>query len=114
MREGKRIRTAHIEVRVVASPLARFSPPLTNAGLRVGFIVPRFKHSAVARNQLKRRLRELARVQMLSAHIGADLVMRIRPEAYSASFDQLTSDILRVVQLLRQWQVVVADESGPS
>lgn len=114
MREGKRIRTAHIEVRVVASPLTRSSPSLKYEGLRVGLIVPRFKHSAVARNRLKRRLRELTRVQMLSARIMVDLVIRIRPEAYSATFDQLTSDVLHAMQLLRQWQVVVVEESGQS
>src|SRR5262249_58130229 len=48
IREGKRIRTVHLDVRVHASPL----------GLsRVGIVVPRHQHSAVDRNRLKRRLR---------------------------------------------------------
>lgn len=71
-------------------------------GLRIGLIVPRFKHSAVARNQLKRRLRELVRLQMLPDGLIADVVIRIRPEAYSATFEQLASDVLRAMVRLRQ------------
>lgn len=103
-REGKRIRTEHIEVRVAASPLASSSTSGGYSGLRIGLIVPRFKHSAVARNRLKRRLRELARLQVLPTQLTADIVIRIRPEAYSASFDQLAADVLQATQRLCQWQ----------
>ena len=102
VREGKRIRTVHIEVRVAASPLARSSGDEKYTGTRVGLIVPRFKHSAVARNQLKRRLRELVRLQILPAQLEADLVLRIRPEAYQASFNRLATDIERAMTQLRQ------------
>ena len=101
MREGKRIRTTHIEVRAAASPLAH--PEGMWHGPRVGLIVPRFKHSAVARNQVKRRLRELARLHILPAGISVDVVLRIRPEAYQASFVLLTVDIWRAVEELKRW-----------
>ena len=48
-KEGKLVRTKHLSVRAVASPPAR---------MRVGVIVPRFGQTAVARNRLKRRLRQ--------------------------------------------------------
>ena len=72
-------------------------------GPRVGIIVPRFKHSAVARNQVKRRLRELVRLQILPTGMLVDVVVRIRPEAYVASFDELSLDIRRLVIYLRRW-----------
>ena len=100
-REGKRIRTTHIEVRVAVSPRARCDESW--CGPRIGFIVPRFKHSAVARNRVKRRLRELARLTMLPTGMSADIVLRIRPEAYSASFASLAADIAHAMKQLKQW-----------
>jgi ribonuclease P protein component len=76
-------------------------------GVRIGLIIPRFKHSAVARNRLKRRLRELTRIQILPTTLAVDLVLRIRPEAYNASFDVLSKDIVRVLEQLGQWCVIV-------
>lgn len=68
----------------MASPLAH---------PRVGVIVPRFKHSAVERNRLKRRLRELARLALLPEIPPLDLVIRARPEAYAASFATLEAEL---------------------
>jgi ribonuclease P protein component len=70
--------------------------------MRVGLIVPRYRHTAVARNQLKRRLRELARVQLLPTHLPIDIVIRVRPEAYDAGFERLRADVDRArAQLAR-------------
>ena len=61
-------------------------------------IVPRFKHTAVARNLLKRRLREIARTELLPAIAIAsiapvDVLVRARPETYDANFEQLRAQI---------------------
>ena len=69
----------------------------------MGLIVPRYRHSAVARNQLKRRLRELARQRLLPTALPYDVVVRTRPEAYDADFQQLTSDVERAVAQLMRW-----------
>jgi len=71
--------------------------------MRVGLIVPRYRHSAVARNQVKRRLRELARLRLLPSGLPFDVVVRIRPEAYEAAFDQLSADIDRTLVQLARW-----------
>ena len=71
--------------------------------MRVGLIVPRYKQSAVARNRLKRRLRELTRVRLLPTDLAADVVLRVRPEAYEASFDILAADVARVLAQLTRW-----------
>ena len=71
--------------------------------MRIGLVVPRFKHSAVARNRLKRRLRELSRVHLLPTDLSADVVLRIRPEAYGATFDELADDIARAIGHLTRW-----------
>jgi ribonuclease P protein component len=74
--------------------------------MRVGLIVPRFKQSAVKRNRLKRQLRELTRQHLLPAGISADIVLRIRPEAYSATFEALMADVDRVLMQLTRWNSV--------
>jgi ribonuclease P protein component len=93
IREGKRIRTVHLDVRVLASPLGVS---------RIGIVVPRHKHSAVDRNRLKRRLRELARIELLpglrarAAESSIDIAIRARREAYDADFAALRTDVLSV------------------
>jgi ribonuclease P protein component len=61
---------------------------------RMGLIVPRFQASAVARNRLRRRLKELWRLELQAHQPGWDLVIRARREAYVASFDQLRGELL--------------------
>ena len=61
---------------------------------RMGLIVPRFQASAVARNRLRRRLRELWRVELQAVQPAWDLVIRARREAYRATFDQLRTQLL--------------------
>jgi len=77
----------HLDVRVLASPLALS---------RIGIVVPRHQHSAVDRNRLKRRLRELARLELLPALRGIaaiDIAIRARREGYAATMDALRRDI---------------------
>jgi ribonuclease P protein component len=80
--------------------------------MRIGLIIPRFKHSAVMRNQLKRRLRELARVQLIPLSISMDLVMRIRPDAYEATFSALAKDVGQVLEQLERWRVAALEDSS--
>jgi ribonuclease P protein component len=58
--------------------------------------VPRYKHSAVDRNRLKRRLRELVRTRLLPTLPPIDLVVRAFPSAYTAAFETLAEQIARV------------------
>ena len=67
--------------------------------------MPRYSSSAVDRNRVKRRLRELIRKRLLPGAPSADVVIRARPEAYAAAFDALEADIARVAtQLARLLQ----------
>ena len=56
-------------------------------------MVPKFNHTAVQRNQLKRRLRELVRLRLLRAIPPVDLVIRTRRETYSVGFEDLARDV---------------------
>ena len=61
---------------------------------RMGLIVPKFQTSAVARNRLRRRLREIWRRDIQIQQPPGDLVIRARREAYEASFKELRSQLL--------------------
>ncbi|NUQ21280.1 MAG: ribonuclease P protein component [Gemmatimonadaceae bacterium] len=83
-RTGKRLRTEHLDVRVVAS--------LSHAGHpRAGLVVPKHGRSAVDRNRLKRRLREIVRTRILSGAPPIDLVLHVRPTASQPPIEDLTA-----------------------
>jgi ribonuclease P protein component len=65
---------------------------------RVGFVVSRAVGNAVARNQVKRRLRHLAREHISSLPGSAVLVVRALPAAASASFAELSADLERCLR----------------
>lgn len=70
---------------------------------RVGFVVPRYKHSAVDRNRLKRRLRELVRLHMLQsleALPPLDVVIRVFPVAYDRPMETLRTELQSVLRRL--------------
>lgn len=62
---------------------------------RLGLIVPRFQNTAVARNRLRRRLREIVRRRVLPDLPAVDLVVRSKPEAYQADRAELESVLER-------------------
>jgi ribonuclease P protein component len=84
LREGKRIRTQHLELRVIASLLHH---------PRIGFVVPKYDRSIVERNRLKRQLREIVRLHVLRWIPSVDMIVRVCPEAYSASFALLEQEL---------------------
>jgi ribonuclease P protein component len=65
---------------------------------RVGFVVPKYKHTGVDRNRLKRRLRELIRVDVLPELPPMDLVIRVLPVAYTRNFETLRAEVLQAVR----------------
>lgn len=56
---------------------------------RVGFIVGRRVGNAVARNRVRRRLREATRALFPTVHPGQDIVLIARPPASQASYVEL-------------------------
>ena len=69
---------------------------------RVGVVVPKHRRRIVDRNLVKRRLRELVRINLLPGLKGVDLLIRARPEAYGSSFDQLATDVRAIEQWVSQ------------
>ena len=60
---------------------------------RMGLIVPKFQSNAVARNRLRRRLSEIWRREIRTLQGNCDLLIRIRKEAYGATFAELQAEL---------------------
>ncbi|MDE3151825.1 MAG: ribonuclease P protein component [Gemmatimonadota bacterium] len=93
LEKGRRVRASHLDARYLASPL-RFG--------RVGLVVPKHGHTAVERNRLKRRLRELVRRELLPTLTNLDVIIRCSPAAYHESFDQLAASIVTIREALME------------
>jgi ribonuclease P protein component len=66
---------------------------------RYGFVVGKRVGSAVARNRVKRRLREI--VRLAPTEPGWDIVLIARPRARTASYLELKSAVERLLQRAR-------------
>ncbi len=84
--QGKRRRTDHLDLFTRPSPVGRS---------RLAVVVPRHAHTAVARNRLRRRLREIGRRYVLPVLPDPlDLAIRARPAGYDATFAHLRLEIV--------------------
>jgi len=92
-RAGRRLRTEHLDVRANDSLLSY---------ARAAVIVGKHGHTIVERNRLRRRLRELVRLKILSAAKENDIVVRAFPSAYDSSFEQLSKEIDDVIGMLHE------------
>ena len=88
---GRRRRTPHLD-------LAWRHNVLGHA--RTGIIVPRYQSSAVARNRVRRRLKEILRREVLRRLPPIDLVIRAKRSAYAASFADLRAELTDVTETL--------------
>jgi ribonuclease P protein component len=76
-----------------------------DASPKVGFVVSRAVGSAVVRNRVKRRLRELMRRRLASLPGGCLLVVRAHPAAAGARQADLAADLDLVLGRLLRRQV---------
>ena len=100
LRRGERKRTPALDVYVLPPPSGL---PAGQGRLpRVGWIVPKLGNGIVARNRLKRRLREIARRRVLArlreSGCGADVLVRVRRSGYAATYGQLEDQWMSVVE----------------
>jgi ribonuclease P protein component len=87
--------------------LAAGTPGAVRSGdpAKVGFVVSRAVGSAVVRNRVKRRLRELMRGRLASLPRGCLLVLRAHPAAATARQADLAADLDLVIGRLLRRQV---------
>lgn len=93
LNQGKRWRTDFVDVHAAASP---------ESFPRLGFVVAKHGHRIVERNRVKRRLREIGRIEVLprlrECHADLDVLIRARSRAYDATFHELRDQLVRLVE----------------
>jgi ribonuclease P protein component len=110
IRHGARAGTRTLVVHLAASaPSGASADPQEPTGPFVGFVVSKAVGGAVVRNQVKRRLRHLARERLSSLPGSAVLVVRALPPAADASSVELGADLDRALARVRQRQAARAD-----
>lgn len=67
---------------------------------RLGLVVPKFQSSAVARNRLRRRLKEIWRRAGQEVVGSVDLIIRARRESYEVDSADLKTALLEWTQRL--------------
>jgi ribonuclease P protein component len=90
-RAGKRRSSSHFTVffRANELPVSRF-----------GFSIKKALGSAVVRNRIRRRMREMVRCHRLEIPARWDIVIHPKGAAVRAAFATLTADLLRLLQNL--------------
>jgi ribonuclease P protein component len=84
---------------------------------RCGYIVgKRVGKSAVARNRVKRRLREILRLQVKAGQVtpGYDLVLIARAGAAQATYQQLAADVTHLLRRAHLWRAAAPEGTNPS
>ena len=73
-----------------------YAPPAGNpAGMRVGFTVGKALGGAVQRNRMKRRLRELIRLDDTTRELGVDVVINPKRSLLAADFAELRNEVAK-------------------
>jgi ribonuclease P protein component len=67
-------------------------------GFRAGFVTPKHLGTAVVRNRVRRRLRDIVRTAQSRLSAGLWLVVVARPYAVNASYAQLKDEWLRLAE----------------
>ena len=88
-RTGKRRSGSHFTIflRANKTPQSRF-----------GFSIKKALGGAVARNRIRRRIREIVRCHRLEIPAGWDIVIHPKNAAVRAPFATLTAELLRLLQ----------------
>ena len=95
VRHGRRAGTRTVVLHLLEVPQP--SPAAQPTGPQVGFVVGKAVGNAVVRNQVKRRLRHLARERLSSLPGAAVLVVRALPAAATATYAELGNDFDRAL-----------------
>jgi len=89
MNKGKRVNSANLFITI---------RPTKDEATRFGFVVSKVVGNAVARNLVKRRLREIAAEVIAEFPTGIDAVVRPGATSINASFDELRTEVFAAVR----------------
>jgi ribonuclease P protein component len=94
-RAGRRGASGTLAIHLVIDDARSDNPA---ADVRVGFVVGRGVGNSVVRHRVLRRLRHLCRDRLASLPPRSELVVRARPAAAAATYQELGADLDRCLQ----------------
>jgi len=106
LRKNRDFQTVYRQGRYFASPdiVIYCKQQESNQSSRIGFAVVRKTGGAVQRNRLRRRLREVVRLNSSELPLmGCDIIVMARPEAANKTFTELSHTFLILCQRLARW-----------
>lgn len=102
-REGKRQSLPLMTYFYAMRPLETDTPQpsMGSRGPRVGLTAGRVLGNAVARNRIKRRMREAIRMHRGELMAGVDVILHPRRTVLEAEFSQIERDVLRAFRAVQ-------------
>jgi ribonuclease P protein component len=67
----------------------------------VALVIPKYQQSAVSRNRLKRRLREIMRLAGLLNLPAIDVVIQAKSSAYELCFKELSLEVASILERIK-------------
>jgi len=102
-REGVWIRGEHFDVIFARGP---------EKCARLGVIVPLYSQNVVARNLLKRRIKEVMRRVVLPKMPGqCDIVVRVRKKAYETTYETIREELVKIAMRHSEKNPETTDEN---
>ncbi len=117
LKKARQFRHVRQQGRSVSAPLLTLGWAANGLSFcRCGYAVGKRIGGAVARNRVKRRLREIIRLQIKAGHVtpGYDLVFVARTGAAQATYQQLASDVIHLLQRARLWRAAPPEGLVPA
>jgi ribonuclease P protein component len=79
-----------------------------SSGIRIGFTIGRALGGAVDRNRMKRRLREVVRLQELVPSVAVDVVINPKKSLRTTEFANLQNEVRRAFEVIEKHVVTAA------
>ena len=89
-------------IRTLADGDCRTVPFRLSSGPRIGLTVGKVMGKAVDRNRIKRRLREVVRINLSLLHSPLDVVLHPRKPVLTLNFDVLREEVANIFQSIQR------------
>lgn len=100
LKKNKDFRTAYKKGKTFFSPsIVMYAFNSNSSNLRIGFTVSKKVGKAVVRNRVKRKMREICRLNLHKLKDGYDIIFVAKPSIITKSYQEISKDINRLLKI---------------